>query len=144
MRYRWSFLALLAIAFVTTTTMNSPFAAEPTVQTNSAKITKLMQERRDVLERRVQFLNNQFGNAKCTWIEVLGARDDLFVAELDLATSRDARVELLQSRVANLKNAEEYANSLKLAGRGDESATLLATSKRLSAEIELEQELSRE
>lgn len=74
---------------------------------SSARIRKLLKERRDVMAQRVEYFDAQFHNAKITRVPVLEARDDLIAAEIDLAETRNERLELLKSRVANLKEVEE-------------------------------------
>ncbi len=141
MNHRWSFLAVLIVVLVAAATMRSQSAAEPIISTDAPKIKALLEQRRDVLAKRVELFTRQFQGARSTMTQVIEARVDLFAAELDLAETRDARIALLESQVSKLKKDEELSDSLRQAARGDESTVLLATSRRLSAEIALEREL---
>ncbi len=87
---------------------------------------------------RVEYFDAQFNNAKITRVPILEARDDLIAAELDLAENRNQRIDLLKARAANLKEVEDFYVVLKGQAMSDESTILLAKSRRLLAEIELE------
>lgn len=111
---------------------------------SSARIRKLLKERRHVMAQRVEYFDSQFHNAKITRVPVLEARDDLIAAEIDLAETRNERLELLKSRVANLKEVEESRIAPRTRAMADTSEVLQATSQRLLAEIELERAIGAE
>ncbi|OYP33880.1 hypothetical protein [Rhodopirellula sp. MGV] len=135
-RQRFVVLVLGAVTLAATA-VHSELTAETVAGEESAKVRELMEKRRDVLAKRVEYLTVQFQNAIVPFNKVLDARDDLFAAELELATSSDEQIEVLRSRVENLKELEELFEGLYAKGQADAPTKLLATAHRLAAEIDL-------
>ncbi len=135
-------LAILA-ALCFAPAVPSNYAAQTVDGVPSEKIKSLMNERRDVLAKRVSAVESHYKSGLSTLEPLIDARDELFAAELELAESREERIELLKSRLENLKEGEERILELQKVGAsgGSESEGLLATSRRLLAEIELERAL---
>lgn len=79
---------------------------------------------------------------KAPQADLINARDELLIAELDLAPSHARQVELHRSRIENLKAGEEYLVLLQHQAKAGESDVLAAKSRRLLAEIELERLLA--
>ncbi len=144
MQYRMCLgLAILA-AVIFASAVQSNYAAQTSKSVQSEKLTSLMKERCDVLEKRVSAFESQHKSGICNLEMVINARDDLLAAELELAESRENRIELLKSRVKNLRLGEQRILELQKIGAagGSETDGLLAISRRLLAEIELERALA--
>ncbi len=144
MQYRMCLgLAILA-AVIFASAVQSNYAAQTSKSVQSEKLTSLMKERCDVLEKRVSAFESQHKSGICNLELVINARDDLLAAELELAESRENRIELLKSRVKNLRLGEQRILELQKIGAagGSETDGLLAISRRLLAEIELERALA--
>lgn len=110
------------------------------------KLTKLLQERRDTLAKRVAALEMQLGHGELKIDSVIAARGDLLEAELQLAKTKNRRVEIFMKRIDNMRELE---NSVKLQfenGLATNESYLAATAARLQAEIDLirEQQGSRQ
>jgi hypothetical protein len=144
MSQRISLVALAFVGLVVAAAMPSQSTGQTNNNESSARIRKLLQERRDVMAQRVEYFDAQFRNAKVTRVPVLEARDDLIAAEIDLAETRQERIELLRTRVANRKEVEESCIALRTRAIVDTSDVLQATSQRLLAEIELERAIGAE
>lgn len=144
MSHRFSLVALATVGLIVVASMPSQSNGQTNTNESSARIRKLLKERRDVMAQRVEYFDAQFHNAKITRVPVLEARDDLIAAEIDLAETRNERLELLKSRVANLKEVEESRIALRTRAMADTSEVLQATSQRLLAEIELERAIGAE
>ena len=144
MLHRLTYFALIIICLVVVSALPSTSTGQTKNNETSAKIKTLMKERRDVLAKRVEFFHAQFENAKSTRVPSLEARDDLIAAEIDLAETRNDRIELLKSRAANLKDIEESYMALRRNSKVEMSEVLMATSNRLLAEIALERAIAAE
>jgi hypothetical protein len=143
MRYRMCLGLVILAAVIFASAVPSNYAAQNSENAQSEKVKSLMKERRDVLEKRVSAFESQHKSGICNLEMVINARDDLLAAELELAESRENRIELLKSRVKNLRLGEQRILELQKIGAagGSETDGLLAISRRLLAEIELERAL---
>ncbi|MBI1345511.1 hypothetical protein GC163_04410 [bacterium] len=144
MLHRLPVLLLLILSVAAVSAMSQLSTAETKSGAHSPKIRELLKARRDVMAKRVEIFEAQFHNAQISRVPVLEARDELFVAELDLAENRDARIDLLKARVDNLTEYEGSYIALKHIARANDLDILQATSRKLLAEIELERALSAE
>ena len=97
-----------------------------------------------MLAQRVEMLNALSNEGVVSPIEVTKARNELFAAKLEMAESRDERIEVLRAQVANLKKIEEYYSILRERAVANMTDVLEAKSNRLRVEIELERALSKE
>ena len=110
-----------------------------TVTADSPKVKALLTERRDALAKRVELLRLQHEHSgQVLWITVLEARDELLVAEIELADSPEKRIEVLKARVKNQKAAEDFYLVGQRNGDASELDVLQAKAKRLAAEVDLE------
>ncbi|MCA8995104.1 MAG: hypothetical protein KDA88_24220 [Planctomycetaceae bacterium] len=135
-------MLLVAIALLNGMSTNS-FGADPQ-NSHSQRVRELLQERHDVLAQRVEMLNALSNEGVVSPIEVTKARNELFAAKLEMAESRDERIEVLRAQVANLKKIEEYYSILRERAVANMTDVLEAKSNRLRVEIELERALSKE
>ena len=97
-----------------------------------------MKERRDALKERVAGLEVLIKTGKVAPIQLIEARDALLTSELELAKTENDRITLLELRVANFKQGEEYFIALKSRAEANETDVLQAKTQRLLAEIDLE------
>lgn len=104
----------------------------------SPKVDALLKERRDTLKKRLDTLESMLTYPKGSYIAVLDARDDFLRSELELTATKNERLALLKSRVANLNDVEEHYKALKVAGQASDPEILWAKARRLDAEIDLE------
>lgn len=112
------------------------------VLADSPKVMALLKERRDLLAERLKLLEMQHGHGEqVTWKELVEARDELLVAELALATTKPKRIEVLTSRVENLKSAEELYMVQRDNGDAGTTDVLKAKARRLAAEVDLQREI---
>jgi hypothetical protein len=144
MRYRVYLGLVILAAGIFGLAVSSNYAAQTSSSVQSENIKSLMKERRDILKKRASAFESHYINGFCTLERLIDARDDLLAAELELAESRENYIELLKSRLTNLKEGEQRILELqKVEARGIcETDGLLATSRRLLAEIELERALA--
>jgi hypothetical protein len=118
--------------------------AESADDASGSRVESLLKERHDVLANRLEALTVLMHAGAASPADVINARDDLLASELELAPSRDRRIEILRARVDNLKSGEEYTASLKMLGKATEVDFLAAKARRLQMEIELERFLASE
>lgn len=130
-------VALLVLVFYLTTRIR---AVDQDPAANRGRLTELQQERRDVLKTRVELVEALFKNARSTYEEVIAARDDLWVAEYELATNKAQRTDIMKRRIENAREFETIMKQRKKDARATEADILLATSRRLRLEIELLQQ----
>lgn len=130
-------VALLVLVFYLTTRIQ---AVDQDPAANRGRLTELQQERRDVLKTRVELVEALFKNARSTYEEVTAARDDLWVAEYELATNKAQRTDIMKRRIENAREFETIMKQRKKDARATEADILLATSRRLRLEIELLQQ----
>lgn len=103
----------------------------------SAKRKALLEERRDVLKQRVEAVQQAFQSAQRPYQDVIAARNDLFDAELALASNKAGRIEILQQKLANAKTDEALMRDLVASAKGTTADVLMATARRLKVEVEL-------
>lgn len=144
MRHRMCLGLVILAAIIFASAVPSNYAALNSENAQSEKVKSLLKERRDVLAKRVSAFESQHKSGICNLELVINARDDLLAAELELAESRENRIELLKSRVKNLRLGEQRILELQKIGAagGSETDGLLAISRRLLAEIALERALA--
>lgn len=101
------------------------------------KIVELQKQRRDILKQRVEALASRHSEGQIQVMQVIHARDDLYLAELDLVSTPKDRVKLSKMRLKNLAELEE-ATTLRYAnGVGTVEDKLVAIASRIQAEIDL-------
>lgn len=104
---------------------------------SKSKLTSLLAERRETLKTRVEMIEKLVGIARSTPEALLTARDDLFNAELEMATNHNERIGVLQEKLGNAKQLELIMQQRKRDADGTEAEVLMAKADRLRIEIEL-------
>ena len=101
------------------------------------KIAELMKQRRDILQKRVDALVSQYEAGEIQIMSVISARDDLYQAELELASAKADRVKICELRFKNMAELEKVTTIRYSQGVGSFEDKLLATAAKLQAEIDL-------
>ena len=137
------FVALAAFFLFTTQTPNS--VAQET-DSSTKKIRALMEQRANVLQKNAEAVEAQHRSGTVGLDDLLNAKTLWIEAKLDLATSDDERIELLNTQLENARAIEERVAALqKIGARGGSDTELyLATAERLSVEIRLATVLRRD
>ena len=131
-----SCFAACAVAVVSTFGVAQQVAPDD----NDPALTKLLEQRRDILAERVTLLNGLSLSGRGSVEDIIAAQNMLIRAKLDLATNSDERLELLRDQVRNIELPEDQAKGQFLIGNINHDTILLAKSARLQAEIELKRE----
>lgn len=101
------------------------------------KIVELQKKRCDILKERVEALESRHSEGQIQVMQVIHARDDLYLAKLELVLAPEARVKLSKLRLKNMAELEE-ATTLRYAnGVGTVDEKLVAVASRILAEIDL-------
>lgn len=113
--------------------------AQEARNSDSPEIKVLLKERRDVLAKRIELLRARYavGTGNDTLSSLFTAMDQLLLAELQLANSREQRVTLTHKRLDNMRELERSVKQRFEAGTGSTDEVLSATAARLQAEIDL-------
>lgn len=142
MLYRLSCLGIAGVVLASSLALSSQQDLNRSREDHSSKVKTLLKQRHDVLTARLEMVAVLANRGKLSQADLINARDDAVAAELEMALPQDRRIELLKSRVDNLKAGEEHSMSLKLQAKASEVDVLAATSRRLLAQIQLEQFLA--
>lgn len=119
-------------------------AEKPAAGKRDAKLQKLLQERRDVLFKQFEFVKEAIRVKESSHQDLIRAATNLLEAELELATTAQARVKLLQGHVETLMKAEQNTSAMYKAGVTSISVVLELQAERLKAQIRLHREISGE
>lgn len=103
----------------------------------TSKLTSLFEERRETLKTRLEMVEQLVGVARSTPEALLAARDDLYNAEVEMATNSKDRISALQRKLENAKQRESIMEQRKRKAVGTEVEVLMAKSDRLGIEIQL-------
>ena len=101
------------------------------------KIVELQTQRRDILKERVKALESKHNDGQIKVIPVIHARDDFYLAELELVSLPEERVNLSKLRLQNMVEFEEFATLRHANGVGTVEDKLVAVAARIQAEIDL-------
>ncbi len=134
-----SCVAAAAVVVVSAIAADTP---RPASSEASKQLESLLQERRDTCRKLVEYVESQRRTGQVDIPSWIRASNQLVEAELDMAKTKAERIALRQKLVANLKQAEEFAEARDKMGFGlDTAKTSLETkAARLKAEIELARE----
>jgi hypothetical protein len=130
---------VLLVWLVTAESGAQPNAGNP----NAVKLQELLQERHDALEKLYEVVKSRHDDGTLHYELVVPVLDDLLKAKLELAPSKQERLELCRKRVDNLRFLEEIAEARLKVRSGLVDAKLLATAARLQAEIDCLREESK-
>jgi hypothetical protein len=101
------------------------------------KIVELQKQRRDILKERVKALESKHNDGQIQVMQVIHARDDLYLAELELVSLPEERVHFSKLRLQNVEELEEVATLRHANGVGTFEEKLVAVAARIQAEIDL-------
>lgn len=104
-----------------------------------ARIHELRVERRDLLRQSATFLEVLFKKGKVSAEQLTDAHMELHHAELDLCTNAQERIHVHEQMVETMRWCENQLELYYKAGRVVLSDAVRAKTRRLQAEIELEQ-----
>ncbi len=117
MSRRMHFVLLLVLAAVCWA--NQPSGAAPGDEADlNQQIAVLKAERRETLRARLKVVKAMHESGNLPYERVFSAQDDLFGAELALATSRPDRVKLCMQRIENLRSLEKVMSERQQQGQG--------------------------
>ncbi len=117
-------------------TLFNKIGAGPTERAD-ASLRRVLTERRDTLELRVQVLRSLFESGSANLESVSYAKMDFLNADLDLATTPAERIAALEQMVSIMNKVEDLQRIRIEAGIGREADFLEAKTRRLEAEIGL-------
>ena len=146
MRRRNVVASLLLVALTAGLTLSNTLVAQNQDDVSSDRLKSLKQEYMNTLQSRVDAVESRYKIGQSPLPQLVSARIDLLDAELEFATTRGERVEILKRKVDNLREKESLVKEGQksgLLGSSPEDA-LLATAERLRAEIALVREQGRE
>ncbi len=146
MRRRNVVASLLIVALTAGLSLSSTLVAQNQDAAGSDRLTSLKEDYIDTLQSRVDAVESRYKIGTSPLPHLVSARIDLLDAELEFATTRDERVEILKRKVENLREKESFVREgqkVGLLGSSPDEA-LLATAERLRAEIALVREQGRE
>ena len=115
-------------------------SCEKPVSPQSAEVKALHQERIETLRSLVQIIETQFNNGKAPTTNVLEAKRNLLIAQLDGAESVTERITLREELLKNLEQFEQLVSDQVDSGAAPASNLLEVRAARIKAEIELAEE----
>ncbi len=136
-RSYFSVIIVVASTFFIASFTNAQESAEADER---PQLEELMIQRRDVLLQLVKTLEMKFSQGLCRVDSVVAARAQLLDAELELATTKDARLKILHKQIKNLRELEDSLKIRHQAGQVPSDTLLSARAARLKAEIALARE----
>lgn len=116
-----------------------PSTAQNSVSSDS-ELQLLLTARREALQTRVDIVERLVARTTNTPEELFAARNDLFDAEIEVATTRIERIEALERKLDNARQIESLMQQRKEAARGTEAEVLKAKADRIGVEIDLVRE----
>ena len=114
-----------------------PAASQDKQAGPDSSIRKLLFQRRDVLRELLDFVTAHHELGTVTLADVVQARNGWLEAELDVARTREERVQIHERRVKNWRDLESLTRQDFAAGTATPKEMLVAKAARLKAEIEL-------
>lgn len=111
-------------------------AQQETPSLSDTKMRNLIIGKRDVLQQRLDYLTASYKRGDEPYDSVLQAHELLLQAELELATTRESRLEIFTRRVENYQRMEDWLTRRFELGQTTADRRLLATAQRMQAEID--------
>ena len=99
MRCRNVVASLLIVAFTAGLTLSNTLVAQNQVALSSDRLKSLKQEYINTLQSRVEAVESRYKSRHVATAAALSVRIDLLDAELEFATTRNQRVEILKRKV---------------------------------------------
>jgi outer membrane protein TolC len=100
-------------------------------------VAKLIEERNQLLRKRVELVKAQYETGVASLEAVILAERELLQAQLDLATTAKERVAIRETQLKIAKEHEKRAEALFASGLRPESELITARIDRLTAQINL-------
>jgi hypothetical protein len=111
--------------------------------TTGAKLRDLLTAKRDVLKERFDYIKANHDLGTVPYDKVLLAHELFLKTELELASTKEQRLDICKKRIENYRFLEDRAMAEVQSGRGTSDETLLATANRIQAEIDCLREESK-
>ncbi|HAW32106.1 MULTISPECIES: TolC family protein [Gimesia] len=127
------------IATILTVGSAGSFGKEPTAVT-AESIVELLQKRQLVLSQLVRVQTEAYRNGETGIESVVQARQQLLLVKLELATSHEERIKLLERSIKLASELEKLAEAKHKSGNGSAADILSSQSDRLKVEIRLVRE----
>ena len=105
-----------------------------------SELTRLLTKRRDTLQMRVELLEQRLAQSDAMIDSVVTARNQLLDANLQLATTKNQRLDILRKRIENMRGLEDATKQRHEDGKTTMVSVLAVTAGRLQAEIDLARE----
>lgn len=126
--------AILAVALVSARGLSKELPkSEPAKQS----VAELLQQRRAVLLSLVEVQTHLYQVGKADIEAVVQAHQELLLVQLELAASRDERINLLKKAVHLAMELENLAQARYKAGRATQADVLKSQAAKLKAETDL-------
>jgi len=100
------------------------------------QLNDLLTARRDTLQAIVNAVEVRYRDGTGQFASVADARDKYILAELELAKTKQQRIELCKKRIDNLRELEKSETVRSEKGTAKVEVKMLATAARLQAEID--------
>tara|TARA_R110002095_G_scaffold2435_1_gene9882 strand:+ start:3086 stop:3535 length:450 start_codon:yes stop_codon:yes gene_type:complete len=127
------------IATILTAGPAGSFSNEPTSAT-AESIVELLQKRQFVLSQLVKLQTEAYRNGETGLETIIQASQQLLLVELELATSHEERIKLLERSIKMARELEKIAEAKHKSGNGSAADMLSSQSDRLNVEIRLVRE----
>lgn len=111
--------------------------AQKQEDSDEPRVRRLMIQKRDLLQERVNAFEQSYLIGKAGRAEVFEARAELIRSQLDLAANHSERIEILESQVQLYQAMEQLAESNFKTGDTTRPEVLKARVNRIDAEVEL-------
>jgi hypothetical protein len=132
--------ALLSLGWIVST---STFAQTDERDATHAKLQTLLRDRNNTLQERVDALKSMRKSGSVEYDRLASAIDELLLAKLEVASTDAERIALCRQRIDNLRANEEFAALRFEQGSGSLDKKLIATARRLQAEIDCVREMAK-
>lgn len=109
---------------------------------SNTELRELLIAKRDVLNERLALVKARFETETVQYDEVIQAQEAVLLAELELATTPEQRIQICKKRVENFQYLEDRLVAEFRSGQATADEKLLATVNRIQAQIDLVRESS--
>ena len=130
-------LAVVALVVGCVSGMGSSALAQEKDQVHSPEVFKLLTQRRDTLRSLLEIREQKYRTGLVQNDVVFAARNLVFEAELELATSGKERIAVLEKHVKNLQDFEKFQSSRARTGESTQEALLQVRATRLATQVAL-------
>jgi len=115
-------------------------AEEPPV--SNPELRKLLLAKRDAQNERLTLVKARFETQSIQYDEVIQAHEFVLLAELELATTSEQRIQICKKRVENFQHLEDRLVAEFRSGQATADEKLQATVNRIQSQIDLVRESS--